>query len=85
MEIVYSPHFRRAYKKLPAKIKLLAEDREQIFRANWKESSLDTHKLKGTLEGFWAFSINNNFRIIFDFDGEYVRFHDVGDHDIYGR
>jgi addiction module RelE/StbE family toxin len=83
MEIFYSPHFLRSYKKFPKEVQMLAEAREHIFRDNWKSSLLETHKLKGTFSDFWSFSINHRFRIIFDFDGDTVRFHDVGDHDIY--
>ncbi|QQS23413.1 type II toxin-antitoxin system RelE/ParE family toxin [bacterium] len=46
--------------------------------------SLDTHKLSGELDGFWSFSINYRYRIIFEFipDGS-VRFHAVGGHEVY--
>ena len=83
MKIFYSPHFLRAYKKLPKEVQHIAEEREEIFRENWKATFLETHKLKGPFSGFWSFSINHRFRIIFEFDGDDVHFHDVGDHDIY--
>jgi addiction module RelE/StbE family toxin len=83
MRIFYSPHFLRSYKKLPKEIQLLAEKREDIFRENWKALELETHKLKGLHSGFWAFSINHRYRIIFDLHGDDVRFHEIGTHDIY--
>lgn len=66
------------------RLRHLAEEKEIIFRNNLYDSSLKTHKLHGELQGFYAFSINNKIRIIFDFnkDGN-VRFYIIGNHDIY--
>ena len=84
MEIFYSSHFARSYKKLPKSIKDSAEKREKIFRKNWQDTILETHKLKGKFSSFWSFSINNKYRIIFEVVNENtIHFHEVGDHDIY--
>ena len=84
MKIFYLPRFKREYKKLPSKIQELAIEKERIFRKNFFDTRLDTHKLHGPLKTFWAFSIDYKNRIIFDFSGkETVRFYSVGDHDIY--
>ena len=84
MKILYSSRFTRRYKKLPASVKLSAERKEIVFRKDWKNPILSTHKLKGRLAGFWAFSINDRYRIIFEFiDENTVIFHTVGDHGVY--
>lgn len=85
MEIIYSSKFEREYKKLPNKIKDIAEEQEVIFRKDPFDSRLKTHKLKGKLGGFLSFSVGYKYRIIFEFvkDDQTVYFHDVGDHDIY--
>lgn len=84
MKIFYLPKFRREYKKLPGKIKDLAEEREMIFRHNPFDPRLKTHKLSGPLKDFWSFYLDYRYRIIFDFiDENTVRFYSVGDHDIY--
>ncbi|MBI5077810.1 MAG: type II toxin-antitoxin system mRNA interferase toxin, RelE/StbE family [Candidatus Yonathbacteria bacterium] len=84
MEIYYSPNFARQYKKLSQEVKLVAEKRERVFRKDWKDPILATHKLKGKFAGFWAFSIDNRHRIIFDLvDEKTVHFHTIGDHGIY--
>lgn len=84
MEICYSPNFARQYKKLSNEVKLVAEKREQVFRKDWKDPLLVAHKLNGKFAGFWAFSIDNRHRIIFDFVSENtVHFHAIGDHGIY--
>lgn len=84
MNILYSPHFARSYKKLPDRVKDSAEKREGMFRKDCKDPILDTHKLKGKLAGFWAFSVDDKYRIMFEFaDKNTVYFHDVGNHDMY--
>lgn len=86
MEIFYSSKFSRDYKKLPLDVKKIAENKEFIFRKNPFDPRLKTHKLKGGLSGFFSFSINQKYRIIFeivDIDKNKIWFHSVGDHTIY--
>lgn len=84
MNIDYSPEFRRLFKRLPKEIKLIAIQREKIFRDNMHEPSLKTHKLGGKLKGKFAFSISYSFRIIFSVErDDTIRFHLIGTHDIY--
>ena len=84
MKILYLTKFARKYKKLPSEIKDTAEKKEKIFRKNPFDTHLQTHKLQGELSDFWAFSVNYQYRIIFDFaDKNTVRFYSIGKHDIY--
>lgn len=85
MKIIYSSKFVREYKKLPSKIKDIAEKQEIIFRKDPFDLKLKTHKLKGRLSGFLSFSIGYKYRIIFEFskDKKNIYFHTIGDHDIY--
>ncbi|PIV09668.1 type II toxin-antitoxin system mRNA interferase toxin, RelE/StbE family [Candidatus Roizmanbacteria bacterium CG02_land_8_20_14_3_00_36_15] len=84
MIIYYSKKFEKEYKKLPIKIKILAEKKEKIFRKNPFAPSLRAHKLKGRLSEFWSFSIDLYYRIIFEFaKKETVWFYSVGRHSIY--
>lgn len=86
MKILYLPKFGKQYKKLPAKIKDLAEDKEKIFRKNPFDSSLKTHRLHGKLSSFLEFSVNYEYRIIFDFADKkknIARFYFIGKHEIY--
>lgn len=85
MKIYYSSKFAKEYKKLPQKIKLNAEKREKLFREDPFSAQLKTHKLTGKLRGYWSFSIDYQYRIIFEFAGKnIVWFHSVGTHGIYG-
>lgn len=85
MKIYYSSKFENEYRKLSKKVKLLAEKKEKLFRKDPFTSSLKTHKLTGKLKNYWSFSIDFQYRIIFEFaDEENIWFHSVGTHDIYG-
>ena len=82
--IKYSSHFRRAMKKLPKSLKAEVLEREAMFRKNSSDPRLKTHKLRGNLKKFWAFSITASYRIMFKVEGDgVVSFIDVDDHDIY--
>jgi len=84
MRIFHSSKFAQEYQRLPLKIKKIAEKKEQIFREDPFDPRLKTHKLKGNLKGFLSFSINQKYRIIFEFvSPKTVWFHVVGDHSIY--
>ena len=84
MEIEYSSKFARQFKKLPKEAKESAVTCEQLFRVNPFDPKLNTHKLHGAMKDYWAFSISHNYRIGFTFvDGDCVRFHAIGSHNIY--
>ncbi len=84
MKIYYSSKFAKEYRKLPKKIKLVAEKREKLFRQDPFSSQLKTHKLTGKLKDYWSFSIDYQYRIIFEFVGkDMIWFHSIGTHAIY--
>ncbi len=84
MEIIYSPTFLKKYKKLPYKIKELAENKEVVFRKNPFNPTLKTHKLHGKFKDLYSFSINHQYRIIFEIEKEQVFiFLLIGKHNIY--
>ena len=84
MRIYYSSKFEREYKGLPEGIKKIAEEKENMFRKKPFDPRLDTHKLHGRFKEYWAFSIDNKYRIIFEFaEKDVIWFHSVGDHSIY--
>lgn len=84
MDIEYSPEFFKRFKKLSKEIKLKAIEKEKIFRKNYLDPSLKTHKLHGKLSGKLAFSVDAKTRIIFSLiNSKVVYFHSVGSHDIY--
>ena len=84
MKIIYSPEFVRRYQNLPESVRNKAKKQETIFRENPFDPRLKTHKLKGRLSEFWAFSVDFNYRVIFKFEGkDVIRFYTIGGHSIY--
>ena len=84
MEVLYTPHFAKQYKKLPKAVVAIAERQDRLFRTDWRSPKLRVHKLKGRFTGSSAFSINPKYRVIFEFiDENTVLFTAIGNHDIY--
>lgn len=84
MEIFYSAKFVREYSKLDLKTKLLAESRFEIFTTDQYDPRLKTHRLSGSLAGYYSFSINHKLRIIFEYDkNNDIWFLSIVSHDIY--
>ncbi len=84
MRVIYSPRAERDYKKLPPEVKEKAKDAIRRFQKDPFDKVLENHKLKGRLKNLRSFSIDNNYRIIFEFDREGdAHLHKMGDHDIY--
>jgi len=67
MLIRTSSKFRKSYKKLLKSIKDMAKEKEKIFRTNPFDARLNTHKLHGKYKECWAFTIADQYRIIFFF------------------
>jgi len=84
VKIFYTPKFVKTYKKIPAKIQLLAVKKEKIFLANPHDPRLNTHPLTGELGGSWSFSVNYQYRVVFNFiENNDILFLVIGTHDIY--
>ena len=84
MKIFYSTKFAKEYKKLPLKVKRAAEKKEKIFRKDPFAPQLKTHKLTGKLKSYYSFSIDYQYRIIFELvKKDTVWLHSVGTHEIY--
>lgn len=84
MNIFYTPSFVRQYKNLPADLKEEVKEKISAFQKNPKNPALKVHKLKGLLKGYWSFSVNYKFRIVFEYDDKKTAaLLRVGDHDIY--
>ena len=85
MKIYYSSKFAKEHKRLPLKVKIAAEKKEKLFRQDPFDPILKTHKLSGRLKEYYSFSIDHEYRIIFEFfKKDTVWFHSVGTHEIYG-
>jgi len=83
MKVIYSPKFKRDYKKLPEETRSKVKMAIKRFKKDPFDKSLENHKLKGKLEGLRSFSVDNSHRIIYEFIEGDAYLHEVGDHDIY--
>ena len=76
--------FEKSFRKLPPHVQDLAEKKDQWFRADACAARLRTHKLKGTLEGYWSYSVNYQYRVLFRFlASDAALYYDIGTHAIY--
>lgn len=51
------------------------------FAADPNDALLHTHKLKGELEAYWAFSVDDNLRVLFRWEGDEAFLVNLGSHD----
>ena len=76
--------FEKSFRKLSSNLQILAQRKDQWFRINSFDPRLQTHKLKGELKGYWSYSINRKYRILFRFlKSDEVIYYDIGTHEIY--
>ena len=81
MRVVASSHFlRRARKLTPPRDELLRAALRR-FEANPQDPLLRTHKLKGDLADYWAFSVDDDVRVLFRWDGDVCFLAALGTHD----
>jgi len=85
IKVAYSPAFARAYKKQiknQLSIQQLFNEKIVLFLQDPYHPQLRTHKLKGNLKDFYAFSIDYNLRVLFYFaSDDEVIFENIGSHD----
>ena len=84
MLIRTSSRFRKAFKKLPKRVRNKAKEKEMLFRINPFDTRLGVHKLHGKYKNYWAFTITDQYRIMFIFvESDRVDFIDIGNHKVY--
>lgn len=63
-------------------IKLTVDGRTRLFEKNHTDTRLQNHPLHKRLEGKWAFSVNEDIRIVYEWIGKTtVRFLAIGRHE----
>ena len=90
MNVVWSSGFKRSFKKITKRNSQLKEKIIEaliLLAADPFTSSLRSHKLSGSLEGFWSCSVAYDCRIVFKFSEDEQLFEmviilvDIGSHD----
>ncbi|HET8776531.1 MAG TPA: type II toxin-antitoxin system YafQ family toxin [Candidatus Limnocylindria bacterium] len=81
MRIRTSSRFLRRAKKLrgPSAVMLRAALRR--FAADPLDPVLRTHKLRGDLAAYWAFSVDDDLRVVFRWDDDVAFLVNLGRHD----
>lgn len=80
----YTREFIRRYDKLRDTLKEEIKEKIQLFKDRKNHQRLKVHKLHGKYRGFFGFSIDRKYRIMFEWISKTeARLHTVGDHSIY--
>jgi mRNA-degrading endonuclease RelE of RelBE toxin-antitoxin system len=78
-----TPDFEKAYLRLPKHVQNLATRKDEWFRKDAFDPRLRTHKLRGELSAYWAYSVNREYRVLFRFLGPgEALYYDGGSHEI---
>ena len=81
MRVIASSGFiRRALKLKPPRDALLRAALRR-FATDPQDPLLRTHKLKGDLADYWAFSVDDDLRVLFRWDGDVCFLVSLGSHD----
>lgn len=51
------------------------------FAADPKDPLLRLHKLRGDLQAYWGFSVDDDLRVLFRWDGDVAFLANLGSHD----
>ena len=81
MRVTASSRFLRRAKKLPEPQATMLRAALRRFAADPRDPLLRTHKLKGDLAGYWAFTVDDDLRVLFRWIGEEEFLVNLGTHD----
>lgn len=81
MRVRTSSRFLRRAKKLREPQATMLRASLRRFAADPRDPLLRTHKLKGDLAGYWAFSVDDDLRVLFRWDGDIAFLVNLGSHD----
>lgn len=82
-----SPHFKKAAKKLPIKVRAALAKRLELFMEWPFDPILNNHPLRGSMRSYRSINITGDYRLIYEsYDSETIRLIDIGTHtELYGR
>ena len=84
LSLVYAPVFVRQLNKLDENLKEEVVEKNEMFKDVSNHQYLKVHKLHGKLNNRYSFSVNYNYRIIFEYATKNnVNILSIGDHNIY--
>ena len=81
MRVTASSRFLRRAKKLRDPQASMLRAALRRFAADPSDPLLRIHKLKGDLRDYWAFSVDDDLRVLFRWEGEVAFLVHLGSHD----
>jgi mRNA-degrading endonuclease YafQ of YafQ-DinJ toxin-antitoxin module len=81
MRLVASSRFLRRAKKLRDPQASMLRAAMRRFASDPKDPLLRPHKLKGELADYWAFSVDDDLRVVFRWEGDEAFLVNLGTHD----
>ena len=81
MRVAVSNRFLRRAKKLRAPQDAMLRAALRRFAVDPKDPLLRVHKLRGDLAGYWAFTVDEDLRVLFRWEGELAFLVNLGSHD----
>ncbi|MGH2444967.1 MAG: type II toxin-antitoxin system RelE/ParE family toxin [Candidatus Limnocylindria bacterium] len=81
MRIRASSRFLRRAKKLREPQATMLRAALRRFAADPRDQLLRTHKLKGEMAEYWSFSVDDDLRVLFRWDGDIAFLVNLGTHD----
>ena len=81
MRVTASSRFLRKAKKLRKPRAPLLRAALRRFAADPQDPLLRTHKLKGDLSDYWSFTVDDDLRVLFRWEGTDVFLVNLGSHD----
>ena len=81
MRLTASSRFLRRAKKLREPQASMLRAALRRFAAEPLDPLLRTHKLKGDLDRYWAFSVDDDLRVLFRWEGDEAFLVSLGSHD----
>ena len=81
MRLSASSRFLRKVKKLHEPQASMLRAALRRFAVEPQDPLLRTHKLKGELEAYWAFSVDDDLRVVFRWEGDEAFLVNLGSHD----
>ena len=81
MRLTASSRFLRKARKLPEPQSSMLRAAIRRFALDPQDPLLRTHKLKGDLAAYWAFSVDDDLRVLFRWEGEEAFLVNLGSHD----
>ena len=81
MRVTASSRFLRKAKKLREPHASMLRAALRRFAADPQDPILRMHKLEGDLDGYWAFSVDDDLRVLVRWEGDEVFLVNLGSHD----